>query len=457
MIKISRKTKLELFKLLKNENNVFGPDTGDQWILGFLGDIWNLREMPSEDDRFKNAYEDVYQHTVNNNDWEIDYLFIDRLKLLESDDIYVKFIETILNPKFKTSEDEITKFVLLINPYLEKEGLTLIINDYNEEGSPIYQIQVASGSSFPRDLKQNNINIYVVKNPFGNSTILSSHSVSDITPSFVLVFNAGWNDYGYKTEFSLFYYDNNRNGIYIGTTKITNGEANHTDEIISTEFKFLNESFCSLGQDYNYYTKLKEVAQRDFESILYSLRDAAFFTKIQDKFEKNPIFRIFLIRYDKAERLLREAKHIIYGYDLSNLYSFKYQFHPLFSKDSVEIDFNFDNNSNLPSRIYAIIGKNGTGKTQLVTSIPINISQKRADSFTPRISFFSKVIAVSYNIFDNFEIPQKTSSFNYIYCGLLDDKREVLSARQLILCFHKIWKRIEEKNKPMEENTLKLY
>jgi len=87
------------------------------------------------------------------------------------------------------------------------------------------------------------------------------------------------------------------------------------------------------------------------------LKDAAFYPEIQDKFEQESAFINSLIRYDKPEQLLREAKYKIYDYDLSNLYSFKYTFSPKFSDTSLDIDFNFNNNGNFPDRIYAIIGK----------------------------------------------------------------------------------------------------
>ena len=88
--------------------------------------------------------------------------------------------------------------------------------------------------------------------------------------------------------------------------------------------------------------------------------------------------------------------------------------------------------------------KNGTGKTQLVTKLPLDISKKNNDNFIPRPPLFSKVIAVSYSIFDNFEIPKKTSTFNYVYCGLHtinEGKREVLTPRQQVLRFHNTWKK----------------
>ncbi|RRJ86685.1 hypothetical protein EG240_15945 [Paenimyroides tangerinum] len=129
------------------------------------------------------------------------------------------------------------------------------------------------------------------------------------------------------------------------------------------------------------------------------------------------------------------------------MYSFKYSFKPKFSNDSVSIDFNFDVEKSIPSRIFAIIGKNGTGKTQLITTLPLDISKKRDDAFTPKTPIFSKVIAVSYSAFDTFDIPKKTADFNYVYCGIRDPKGELYTEKGLKLRFHNSWKKIKSNNR----------
>ncbi len=64
--------------------------------------------------------------------------------LLGDDEKFIKFIETVLSPKYRKGEDDIFKYVLLINPYLEKEGYTLLLQDYDDEGFPIDKNQVNS-------------------------------------------------------------------------------------------------------------------------------------------------------------------------------------------------------------------------------------------------------------------------------------------------------------------------
>lgn len=444
-----KKNKEEIFHLILNQNNPFKEDDYGG-IIDFLNEVWDLKSMPSEDSRFPDAEGDIVQHTINNHDWDLDYLFIDRLKLFKEDTVFIKFIETVVSPQFRNSEDEILQYVLPINDVLEKEELILSLSEYNDDGLPVYRVdKIDRNEEFPFDVKKNDIPFYVVKEPLQRSRWSSSHKSPDQYPSFVLVFNDGWNDYGIRSEFTLFYYDQEQNGHMIEDVKIILKDK-ATLEALPDEFTQLSSEFCSLGQSLSYYKELKELLGNDFLGVLYALRDSAFFTDILEDFENHSRFRNSLIRYDEPERVLREAKHLINGADLENLYSFDYGFTPKFSKDIVNVGFNFGDNEELPNRVYALIGKNGTGKTQLMTSLPIDISDKKGEYFRPQIPLFSKVIAVSYSIFDTFKIPKKTATFNYVYCGLRNDKGELLTEKGLLLRFHNTWKKIREKNRIMQ-------
>ncbi len=443
-MKLSKKIKLELYNLLNKEPNAFG-DNGDDGIIPFLSDIWDLSSMKSEDNRYNNALGDFVQHLVRNpEDYSYDYVFQERLKLLDDDEKFTLFIETVLSPKYRDGEDDIFKYTLLINPYLEKEGYTLILKNYDEDGFPLYKIDLIPKENVPTDIKPNDIVFYVEKNPTGRTNNINSHKKPQTYPSFVLVFNTGWNDYSVKSSFYLYYYKNqNDQPIEIGANKIIYNDEKNTLDFLSDSFTSLDENFCSLGQNYEYYVTLKDTLGRNFQSVLYAIRDAAFFPDMQDRFINNHTFKSSLIRYDDAERLLREAPYKIYGYDLNNLYSFKYNFKPAYSDEAIDIEFDFNATPPIPNRIYALIGKNGTGKTQLITSLPIMISRKNEESFVPRSPLFSKIIAVSYSVFDRFSIPKKTTTFNYCYCGIRKENNEQFSDKELVIRFNESCRKIE--------------
>ncbi len=68
--------------------------------LDFLNELYNLKSLPSKDSRYNNAYDDIYQHTINNNDWNFGWVFYDsrfNLKGCEDEEL-LKFICRIFHP-----------------------------------------------------------------------------------------------------------------------------------------------------------------------------------------------------------------------------------------------------------------------------------------------------------------------------------------------------------------------
>lgn len=439
---IPAEIRLRIFTLILGLHEPFGEDDSNG-ILEFLNEIWDLKTMPSTDSRFSDAEKDIIQHTINNFDWDYEYLLKERLNLINADDkLFIKFLETVVLPKFRNSIGEIIDFVEKVNRELKGKNLHYNLTDYDQNDLPIYTIvKLDPKSPFPFDIFKNNIPFFVVKNPTGRSNLISSHYPPKVYPAFKLVLNNGWNDYGIVSSFSLFFYESKESGLQIGEVKIIHKQYEIAD-IIPDEFYFLDENFCSLGESFDFYEELNKIFGNRIKSVLWSLRDSALFYEIQEEFENESKFKDSLIRGNEAERALREVKHIISGADLNNLYSFNYKFHPKFSENAISVNFNFGKESLLPNRVYAIIGKNGAGKTQLITSLPMEISNGNLNFFEPHIPIFSKIIAVSYSVFDQFDLPRKSTDFNYVYCGLRNLKGDLLDEKALLLRFHKTRKKI---------------
>ena len=105
---LNKELKTLAFKEIISTPTFLGKYEEYEGILTFLCKIWDLKEMPSEDGRFKNAYDDTYQHIVNNNDWSIEYLFLERFKLIEGDEShFILFLEAVVNPTVRKSKEEI--------------------------------------------------------------------------------------------------------------------------------------------------------------------------------------------------------------------------------------------------------------------------------------------------------------------------------------------------------------
>lgn len=76
-------------------------------IIEFLEMIWELRTMPSDDNRFSTAYEDAWQHLVNNDDWSYEYTFLDRFpSCYKDEEAFNKFVNFSVHPSLFSNEVE---------------------------------------------------------------------------------------------------------------------------------------------------------------------------------------------------------------------------------------------------------------------------------------------------------------------------------------------------------------
>lgn len=96
--------------------------------LAFLERLYDLKKLPSYDSRFSTAEDDIWQHTVNNDDWENDWIFTDsRFKLTagNDDEYLLKFICEIFHPAVRKEQQDWQLFLDKINQLLNADGYEL--------------------------------------------------------------------------------------------------------------------------------------------------------------------------------------------------------------------------------------------------------------------------------------------------------------------------------------------
>ena len=397
-------------------------------IREFLSSIWELRTMRSHDNRYNDLYSDIKKHWVDNtNDYSDDDLFITRLGLLDSLDLYQDFIEAVVDQRFVTNENQRERYKTCVEEILKRHGFELQVYGYDDESRPKFLVAPIVGGVASGDIPSNQIPFVVVKNPRGYSHKLDSFEKPKKYPCFVLVAD-GWSDGYAHVQFNLYYFHTEYDYDSYGLVKIIKRESTMecTEEHryyvkndgLPDEFLRLPEDFCSLGQNDNYYKAIKRRFVDSYESVFMALNDAAIFPQIDDAF-RNTLYYSCLIRENEAERLIREAQLILQGRNVADRYRFKYRFRPIYAENDVEFEFNFrDERQLLQRRIYAVIGKNGVGKTLFVTQLPIDLSDKNSDAFTPAKPILSKVISIANSTFDNFKTAENTAKLNYFHFGL---------------------------------------
>lgn len=159
---LSKESKLKIFRAIVSLG-VFDNLFESQKIIEFLNSIWELHSLPSTDSRFKDLKGDIIQHIINNDDWDLDTLFIDKLSLLENDDIFQTFIEKVVDPTFYKTESELTTIVDVINEHLNNENYELAIFSYTENGLPKYLVTPIAGAKLSVDFPINTIPFLLIK------------------------------------------------------------------------------------------------------------------------------------------------------------------------------------------------------------------------------------------------------------------------------------------------------
>ncbi len=96
--------------------------------IGFLSRIFDLEAMPSKDVRFPNAHGDILQHTVNNFDWDDDWVWSDdRFNLRRGDDeIFLRFLSETIHPVVRSDSTEACRLQQLYNNYLKNDGFEIV-------------------------------------------------------------------------------------------------------------------------------------------------------------------------------------------------------------------------------------------------------------------------------------------------------------------------------------------
>ena len=191
MFKISSKTKRDLINIFISQDNLFGTlDNVD--VLEFFDSILDLKSLPTTDHRkvqFPTAYEDFYQHYVNNNDWGNEELLKIKFDLIDNDDIFIKFITKIISPEVRDSTEKIVEYCNLIEALTNKENLIFQVWDYEPTTKlPIYRlVQNSESNDYLKSIPQNKILFHV------DNAAIEYQKIA--YPCFILS-NINFNDFG---------------------------------------------------------------------------------------------------------------------------------------------------------------------------------------------------------------------------------------------------------------------
>jgi predicted ATPase len=254
---------------------------------------------------------------------------------------------------------------------------------------------------------------------------------------------ADWDDYRYKTIFALVVFDSNGERYNIGSVKI--GRVNQSigwtaDLIKDKRFKKLDEGFFSLGQSEEYYSTIQSLEPSLKKNILNSLNDVVSNEDLISKAINEDVFKSSLLRDISLTSLSGQFKRILLGGDIQTEFHFKYKIPQGARTAGLELEFHVDPESNPPSNVHVLIGRNGVGKTHLLNNmvkalVADDETIKKVGEFSIPLDedglpynlektdpLFAGVVSVAFSAFDPFEpYPEKkdkSQGIRYSYIGL---------------------------------------
>lgn len=248
-----------------------------------------------------------------------------------------------------------------------------------------------------------------------------------------------WDDFGYKTLFSLTVFDEQGNKFSVGSVKIgfTGQQEGRTEERLPDHFDALSTDFFSLGQDVDYYRNVFENLSAQLAGhLLSALGDVAFDNARQTTAENEAVFSTSLMRNVSRPTIEDQFRRVLRGEAPLTNYNFIYERASSSRYSGFRLEFNVEQNSKPSSNVHVLIGRNGVGKTTLLNSM-VDALFRRGEAIesgefkgnigwgavTPlHENYFAGVVSVSFSAFDPFEPPQDqpdaTLGMRYHYVGL---------------------------------------
>ncbi len=134
--RITPLTRRDIFDYIRTEG---GPWWGRLDEIDFLARIYDLEALPSNDYRFKAASGDIWQHRVNNLDWDDYWVFSDpRFQLASGpDEVLLGFLAQMVHPVVQSDPQRAQQIVDELNRLLAPDGWMLKPHK-QMSGRPVY-------------------------------------------------------------------------------------------------------------------------------------------------------------------------------------------------------------------------------------------------------------------------------------------------------------------------------
>jgi energy-coupling factor transporter ATP-binding protein EcfA2 len=258
----------------------------------------------------------------------------------------------------------------------------------------------------------------------------------------VVLYQDNWDDFGNKCRFIATLWLSDSKSLALGGVRIAVGDQQYRVKDLPRTLNKLPDAAISLGESIAYYRKLKHgTTAKIRREYLSAMGDIVVRRSRAKPLEGTQIWRDSFMRELSSRHALDRGGYYVGGKVVEMeppSFRFSMQLPNAIGQHVVNLDF--AGSSGLPHRTMLFIGRNGTGKTRALANLayalmPPQVFRKEIVDNPPEVELdpeptISRVIAISYNAFDEFPLPAKpagaprlvgadySSRLSYKYCGL---------------------------------------
>jgi AAA domain, putative AbiEii toxin, Type IV TA system len=250
-----------------------------------------------------------------------------------------------------------------------------------------------------------------------------------------------WDDwFQFRTMFTLFVIDAAGDRTRVGSVKIgqmglrpgRETAPRQRSTALPEEFDALVDEYFSLGQGEDYYQTLNTLNQETRQRVLVGLRDCAFNLAIFNQARDELCMQVSLLRSVPAQSVTGRLHRLSEGN--VELTEFRFRYTLLRPQGGVEpptLDFFVTPESEPPSNVHVLIGRNGAGKTRAMKHLVSALLGRQSDEAPEedaRVSLepatdgdwsFAGLVMISFSAFDDFELlPDRNDLIPFEQVGL---------------------------------------
>lgn len=234
-----------------------------------------------------------------------------------------------------------------------------------------------------------------------------------------------WDDWGkYRTQFFLQVADEGGHVHDIGPVKIgyeglkpaERVSPGYRAPILKDSFDSLPDKYFSLGQSESYYESLNLLSSNLRERVLSGLRDCAADLSLFEAHQDEEVMLESLLREVSGSTVVGRLNRLTRGDARLTKFEFTYHLPRTGRTPPVSMTFEVVPESQPPTNVHVLIGRNGVGKTRCMRQLSLALLGRDADrgSSPGRIEMlaedtggevaFAGLVHVSFSAFDDFEL-----------------------------------------------------